>query len=65
MTPSKEHEESHPQQVMGQLLDPEFTLPPLSNFAEQPVGSKACGCYVLHCMEQELRLFRGVVDLVF
>ena len=44
---------------MGKLLDPEFTLPPLSNFAKQPVGSNACGCYVLHYMEQELKLFRG------
>ena len=50
---SKEHEESHPQQIfMGQLLD-------LSNIATQPVGSNACGCYVLHYMEEGLRLFRG------
>ena len=57
---SKEHEESHPQQIlMGTLLDPDFNLPPLSNIATQPVGSNACGCYVLHYMEQELRLFRG------
>jgi hypothetical protein len=44
---------------MGTLLDPDFNLPPLSNIATQPVGSNACGCYVLHYMEQELRLFRG------
>ena len=57
---SKEHEESHPQQIlMGTLLDPDLNLPPLSNIATQPVGSNACGCYVLHYMEQELRLFRG------
>ena len=57
---SKEHEESHPQQIfMGQLLDPDFTLPPLSNIATQPVGSNACGCYVLHYIEEELRVFRG------
>ena len=38
----KEHEESHPQQIlMGQLLDPEFTLSP-----PQQVGSNACGCYI-------------------
>ena len=41
---SKEHEESHPQQIlMGSLLDPDFSLPPLSNFAKQPVASNACG----------------------
>ena len=46
---SKEHEESHPQQIlMGHLLDHQFTLPPLSNIATQPVGSNACGCYILH-----------------
>ena len=57
---SKEHEESHPQQIlMGNLLDPQFILPPLSNSAKQPVGSNACGCYVLHYMEEEIRLFRG------
>ena len=63
---SKEHEESHPQQIlMGTLLDPDFNLPPLSNIATQPVGSNACGCYVLHYMEQELRLFRGEWPLVW
>ena len=57
---SKEHEESHPQQIlMGNLLDPQFILPPLSNSAKQPVGSNACGCYVLHYMEEEIRLLRG------
>ena len=57
---SKEHEESHPQQIlMGSLLDPQFILPPLSNFAKQPKGSNACGCYVLHHIEEEISLFRG------
>ena len=57
---SKEHEESHPQQIlMGNLLDPQFILPPRSNSAKQPVGSNACGCYVLHYMEGEIRLLRG------
>ena len=44
---------------MGNLLDPQFILPPLSNSAKQPVGSNACGCYVLHYMEEEIRLLRG------
>ena len=44
---------------MGSLLDPQFILPPLSNFAKQPKGSNACGCYVLHYIEEEIRLFRG------
>jgi len=42
---SKEHAESHPQEI---LIDPEFMLPPLSNIAIQPVGSNACGCNMLH-----------------
>ena len=57
---SKEHEESHPQQIyMGELLDPHFSLPPLRNIAKQPVKSNACGWYLLHYLEQEVRLFRG------
>ena len=44
---------------MGNLLDPQFILPPLSNSAKQPVGSQACGCYVLRYMEEEIRLLRG------
>ena len=44
---------------MGNLLDPQFILPPLSNSVKQPVGSNACGCYVLHYMEEEIRLLRG------
>ena len=45
--------------LKGDLLDPQFTLPPLSDIATQPVGSNACGCYIIHYMEQELKLFRG------
>ena len=62
MTPSAKSIRNHilSRFLMGQLLDPEFTLPPLSNIATQPVGSNARGCYMLHYMEQELKLFRGV-----
>ena len=57
---SKEHEESHEaQKKLGTLIDPEFKLPPLSNSAKQPVSSNACGFYVLHYMELELKLFLG------
>ena len=57
---SQEHAESHPVQLkIGNLIDPEFQLPVLSNVAKQPVGSNACGNYVLHYIEQELRAFAG------
>ena len=50
----------HPVQLrMGKLLDPQFELPPLKNVAKQPIGSNACGCYVLHYLESELRTLRG------
>ena len=51
--------------LKGDLLDPQFTLPPLSDIATQPVGSNACGCYIIHYMEQELKLFRGEWLLVW
>ena len=58
---SKEHEESHPQQIlMGELLDHDFLT--FSNIATQPVGSNASGCYMLQPeqrLEHGLRLFRG------
>ena len=57
MTPSAKSMRNHI--LMGNLLDPQFTVPLLSNSARQPVGSNACGCYVLHYMEQEIRLLRG------
>ena len=54
---SQEHNESHAMQIrLGKLLDSNFVLPPLSNYAKQPVGSNACGNYVLHYMEKEIRL---------
>ena len=59
-TLSQEHAESHPIQLrMGKLLDPKLELPPLRNVAKQPIGSNACGGYVLHYMESELRTLRG------
>ena len=59
-TLSQEHEESHAAQVLlGSMVDPQFTLPPLSNVARQPVGSNACGGFILHYMELHLRELRG------
>eukprot|EP00438_Fugacium_kawagutii_P023501 Skav201510 [mRNA] locus=scaffold1154:403000:409629:+ [translate_table: standard] len=59
-TLSQEHAESHDIQVrLGKLIDPKFELPPLSNTVTQSVGSRLCGCYVLHYMEQEIRSKMG------
>ena len=50
---------------MAKLIDPEFELPPLSNVVKQPVGSNACGNYMLHYIEQELRIFTGELPSVW
>eukprot|EP00438_Fugacium_kawagutii_P030325 Skav218838 [mRNA] locus=scaffold3029:168060:169055:- [translate_table: standard] len=53
---SKEHTGSHEMQIqMGKLLDTDFQLPPLTNKVTQPDASRACGSYILHYMEQEMR----------
>ena len=57
---SAECKEAQPfQKRLGELLDPEFQLPPRCNSAFQPVGSNACGFFVAHWMEAEIRLRRG------
>eukprot|EP00438_Fugacium_kawagutii_P008793 Skav217484 [mRNA] locus=scaffold1397:62475:71543:+ [translate_table: standard] len=61
-TLSQEHAESHAAQVtLGTLFDPSFQLPQLENLCKQPKGSNACGGFVLHYMELEIKLLRGEV----
>ena len=65
-TLSVEHAGSHAaQEFIGKVLDPDFVLPPLTNVATQPVGSNACGAYLLHYLELELRVFRGELPSVW
>eukprot|EP00438_Fugacium_kawagutii_P005359 Skav207096 [mRNA] locus=scaffold2123:25752:29784:+ [translate_table: standard] len=61
-TLSQEHAESHAAQVtLGTLFDSSFQLPQLQNLCKQPKGSNACGGFVLHYMELEIKLFKGEV----
>ena len=47
------------QERVGKLIDLQFQLPQRANSAFQPVGSNACGFYVLSFIVMEIRLFGG------
>ena len=60
---TKAVQEAIPFQRVGKRIDPQFQLPQKASSAFQPVGSNACGFYVLSFMEMEIRPFRTRVAL--